>query len=207
MSLRALQWAFSLSLPPTPKYVLVALADHADEAGIYWPSSTHLAEKTGLSARTVRAALSSLKACALVVSQKRRGRTPQLGLALGTVGTTPAMLAQLRGGAKTGAPPPASIRLIAPPPAPKITASHAASAYARAARQRQLVPPERHELPPYRTNQNRHDSCSPLPQPPQRRTCLTPSSRDQNGASSKGLSDLPSFIPSEAWIGYLDQQA
>ena len=43
-------WAWKQQLPPTDKYVLIALADHAnDEDFTCWPSLKHLRIKTGLS--------------------------------------------------------------------------------------------------------------------------------------------------------------
>lgn len=43
-------WAWKQQLPPTEKYVLIALADHAnDEDFTCWPSLNHLQKKTGLS--------------------------------------------------------------------------------------------------------------------------------------------------------------
>ena len=60
MSIEALNWAFKQDLKPTQKFVLVALADCADDYGICFPSHKHIAEKTGFSKSSVRAAISEL---------------------------------------------------------------------------------------------------------------------------------------------------
>lgn len=55
MSNFALTWAWRQAVEPSgAKFVLVALADFADEAGICWPSQATLASNTGQSERTVR---------------------------------------------------------------------------------------------------------------------------------------------------------
>jgi len=41
-----MNWAWRQGLPPTPKLVLMALADAADDHGVCWPSVTTLARDT-----------------------------------------------------------------------------------------------------------------------------------------------------------------
>lgn len=54
MSIDAISWAFKQNVKPAAKkFVLVALADNADQYGICFPSYNHIAEKTGLSRRSV----------------------------------------------------------------------------------------------------------------------------------------------------------
>jgi DNA-binding transcriptional ArsR family regulator len=79
VSIPATTWAFQQTdLPPTRRFVLVALADmlkmgQAD----CWPSIATLADRTGLSERSVRYALRDLEADHYVhVAPARRGRTP-----------------------------------------------------------------------------------------------------------------------------------
>lgn len=54
-------WAWSTTLPPTPKLVLTALADIADDQGVCWPSVKAMARKCSLSARSVQRILQSLQ--------------------------------------------------------------------------------------------------------------------------------------------------
>lgn len=58
------------------KLVATILAAHADEQGWAWPGAVRLAEASGLSERTVRAALGRLVASGeLLVSRRTEGRT------------------------------------------------------------------------------------------------------------------------------------
>lgn len=60
MSNEALTWAFKQDLPTVQKFVLVALADYADEAGTCFPSHRKTAERIGASRSTVRRAITEL---------------------------------------------------------------------------------------------------------------------------------------------------
>jgi len=60
MSLKVMHWAWSLALPPTPKIVLLALADEANDDGYTFPSVTYLARKCSLGDRTVQRVLRRL---------------------------------------------------------------------------------------------------------------------------------------------------
>jgi len=64
-------WAWSIALPPTPKLVLMALADIADDLGICWPSHPTLAAKCSMTDRNVRRILSLLQARKLVFIEPR----------------------------------------------------------------------------------------------------------------------------------------
>jgi hypothetical protein len=61
MSIRAMTWAWTAALTPTPKLVLMALADIADDQGLCWPSIKALARKCSLSERSVQRVLHSLQ--------------------------------------------------------------------------------------------------------------------------------------------------
>lgn len=74
MSLRATKWAWSVSTNSTAKLVLVALAEHADEAGLCWPSIARLSEFTCLSERAIRNALRDLERAELIATDQRGGR-------------------------------------------------------------------------------------------------------------------------------------
>jgi hypothetical protein len=54
MSLRVMTWAWTLQLPPSPKFVLMALADEADDAGFCFPSHRRIAHKCSITERSVR---------------------------------------------------------------------------------------------------------------------------------------------------------
>jgi len=60
MSLKVMHWAWSLALPPTPKIVLLALADEANDDGYTFPSVAYLARKCSLGDRTVQRVLRKL---------------------------------------------------------------------------------------------------------------------------------------------------
>jgi len=76
MSNAALRWAFHLQMrDPSAKAVLVALADHADERGICWPSVARLCRFTSLAERTVRAALHRLVDAGAISLGERPGQT------------------------------------------------------------------------------------------------------------------------------------
>lgn len=63
MSILYLNNAFNaIDLAPTPRFVLLALADHADAAGRCYPSIARLAQRTGLSPRSIQASIKKLRA-------------------------------------------------------------------------------------------------------------------------------------------------
>jgi hypothetical protein len=73
MSNDAIRWAFGLDLPSTRKFVLVALADHANDADLAFPGIVKLMAKTSLKERTVQASLSDLEADGIISTTSRRG--------------------------------------------------------------------------------------------------------------------------------------
>ena len=73
MSFQGLNWAFKQDVKPSPaKFVLVALANYADENGHCYPSQKRLAEDACQSERSVRAHLASLEKQGLIRRSKRR---------------------------------------------------------------------------------------------------------------------------------------
>lgn len=69
MSVRASAWAWEQKIPSTAKFVLVALADNADDDGVCWPGQKFVADKTSFGRQTVNktiAALENLKLIAVV---------------------------------------------------------------------------------------------------------------------------------------------
>ncbi|MDA8328741.1 MAG: helix-turn-helix domain-containing protein [Betaproteobacteria bacterium] len=71
MSIAAMNWVWQLRLKPSIKFVLLALADAADDTGYCWPSIPTLAKKTSLDDRSVQRILHKLKADDLVQVQNR----------------------------------------------------------------------------------------------------------------------------------------
>lgn len=68
----------SRTLPPTQKFVLLILAEYADEAWSCYPGQSRIAANTGFSERTVRNALAELEAAGLIARKPRfntSGRT------------------------------------------------------------------------------------------------------------------------------------
>ena len=65
-------WAWSVHLSPTPKLVLMALADEADDDGYCFPSQRRLGAKCSITDRTVRRVLLELTTKGYVSLQMRR---------------------------------------------------------------------------------------------------------------------------------------
>jgi hypothetical protein len=64
-----------LKLPSTQKFVLITLADQANDAGVCWPGVESVTERTGLSERAVRNSLRWLEANGYITTLGRPGRT------------------------------------------------------------------------------------------------------------------------------------
>ncbi|WP_269929142.1 helix-turn-helix domain-containing protein [Kocuria massiliensis] len=73
MSNEAVTWAFRQDLKMTPKFVLVALADYADENHSCFPAHKKTAKRVGASPSTVKRALSELEKLGLIRSSGRIG--------------------------------------------------------------------------------------------------------------------------------------
>ena len=71
MSIKCLAWAWGRRLPPLPKLILLAVADHADDTGFAWPGINGVAEKCGLSRRTVQRHMNYLSDKGLVTVEPR----------------------------------------------------------------------------------------------------------------------------------------
>lgn len=73
MSYKALNWAWEADLPTSQKFVLVALADMADEHESCYPGQERLARMVGGSVSTVRRAVKALEDAGYIGRQQRRG--------------------------------------------------------------------------------------------------------------------------------------
>lgn len=71
MSIIARDWALAQSLAPGPKFVLVILADAADDQGVCWPRISTVANKVGVSRRTVQRAIQYLAQRKLITVEPR----------------------------------------------------------------------------------------------------------------------------------------
>jgi Helix-turn-helix domain len=103
MSIKALRWTWGLSLPSEYKFVLIALADRADEANTCFPSISNLQRMTGQRRATILEALRELAAAGLIkINPGNRRRSNHYVLALGatTVGREWSNGEPLKGGQK-----------------------------------------------------------------------------------------------------------
>lgn len=71
VSIFAMNWAWGQKLAPTAKLILMALADAADDQGVCWPSVATVANKCGVSTRTVRRVMQALVADGILQSEQR----------------------------------------------------------------------------------------------------------------------------------------
>lgn len=80
MSVSALTWAFASQIrPATAKFVLVALADYANEVGEAYPSIETLCRKTCMDRKTIISHLQFLADIgAIADTGERRGRTKKV---------------------------------------------------------------------------------------------------------------------------------
>lgn len=63
-----------LRLPPTPKAVLISLADNANDHGECWPSIPTICERTCMGERTVHGAIKWLEGAGLLFADRSNGR-------------------------------------------------------------------------------------------------------------------------------------
>lgn len=66
-----MNWAWQQQLSPTPKLILMALADSANDYGVCWPSVSTVATKCCVSVRTVRRVMQKLVKRGLMLSEQR----------------------------------------------------------------------------------------------------------------------------------------
>ena len=71
MSFQAMAWAVGQKLPSKDKFVLVMMANFADEDGKCWPSLNRLADDTSMSRSTVQLAIKGLEAAGMLRIEKR----------------------------------------------------------------------------------------------------------------------------------------
>lgn len=74
MSTSIMAACWPLQMPPTPKAVLISLADNANDQGECWPSIPKICERTCFSERTVHGAIQWLESAGLVTADRSNGR-------------------------------------------------------------------------------------------------------------------------------------
>lgn len=73
MSFQAMAKAVEIKLPSHEKFVLIMLANYADENGKCWPSITTISRETGISTASVKRAIKKL--CDRgIISRQRQNR-------------------------------------------------------------------------------------------------------------------------------------
>lgn len=74
MSIQAVSWALEQIAPMAPKFILVCLANYADENGECWPSIKTMARNAGCGERSVYRYLDELMELGLIEKQEQTGK-------------------------------------------------------------------------------------------------------------------------------------
>lgn len=75
MSIEAMTWVWDLNLPSSQKFVLLAIANYADQEGSCYPGQERLCRMTGSSPATVRRSLKSLESAGAFTRERRTARS------------------------------------------------------------------------------------------------------------------------------------
>lgn len=73
MTIRAMNWAWEIDLPPALKLVLLKLADRANDDGECWPGQDSIAKACGVGARTLVRHIATLEQMGLIRTEHRYG--------------------------------------------------------------------------------------------------------------------------------------
>lgn len=71
LSVKAINWALELPIPPTPKLIMVVLSDYADENGYSFPGMDKIARRASISERTAIRYLNELEEKGLLTRERR----------------------------------------------------------------------------------------------------------------------------------------
>lgn len=71
MSFQAMAWAIKQEAPTKPKFVLLVLANYADDRGVAWPSLETLSKDTKIKRSTLIECIKTLVELGLVCKVKR----------------------------------------------------------------------------------------------------------------------------------------
>lgn len=77
MSIKALNWALDLPIPPGPKLVLAVIADYADDQGYAFPGMDKIARRASVSERTAIRVINDLEANGYLRRERRHIATGQ----------------------------------------------------------------------------------------------------------------------------------
>lgn len=83
MSTRIMAACWPLEIPPTQKFVLIALADNANDAGFCWPSIDTICERTSFGRTAVIAAIRWLEQGGYLVANRTNGRKTTYTITVG----------------------------------------------------------------------------------------------------------------------------
>lgn len=72
MTIRAMNWAWEIDLPPAMKLVLLKLADRANDDGECWPGMESVANACGVSERTLMRHIEKMESMGLLQKSKRK---------------------------------------------------------------------------------------------------------------------------------------
>ena len=89
MSFPLLNKAWELDILPGPKFVLVSLADQANDRGACWPSIPQIASRCGMSERSVSRHLQSLESQNIIRREFVAGRGTKIWLVFATENDSP----------------------------------------------------------------------------------------------------------------------
>ena len=74
MSIPVLNLCWPLKMPPTPKAVLISMADQADDEGRCWPSIKNVSDRTCISPRAVIDGINWLEKSGALIADRTNGR-------------------------------------------------------------------------------------------------------------------------------------
>lgn len=77
MTIRAMNWAWGVELPPAMKLVLLKLADRANDDGECWPGMDVVAEACGVSVRSVMRYIQQMEEMGMICVDRRKGEKGQ----------------------------------------------------------------------------------------------------------------------------------
>lgn len=180
MSLAMITAVRPLKMPSSPKVVLLALADYADDNGLAWPSIPKICEFSCLCERSVHAAVKWLEAHRLVRCDRTDGRHTSYVI-------TPAAFAVVDMATATtvgGDIPPQQMH-------PRSSCAPAADADTPAVNA--VVPPQQVQSPPQQMRSNHQE-----PPVNHQRTTKPPAAE---------VVDLPDWLPRVEWRAYVEMRS